>query len=50
MQYITLPVIVVIVGLALYGLTEGKPSEAGRIMFAFGLLVTLLTVAGTRLF
>lgn len=40
------PAIVMIVGLLMYALSaNAKGGEAGRIMFAFGLLVTLLALA-----
>lgn len=38
--------IICIVGLVVYLLTEGKPSESGRIAFAIGLAFTLLTFGG----
>jgi len=42
-----LSIAVTLVGLALYLLTSGtKVQEAGRIMFAMGLLATLLKFAG----
>ena len=40
-------VAVLLLGLVLYYLTTGKPQELGRIMFAVGLLVTLLRFSGT---
>lgn len=39
---IHLPLIICVIGLLLYGLLDGKASEAGRIMFFCGLLVFLL--------
>lgn len=43
---IYLPISVAIVGLLLYGFTDGKPSEAGRVMFVAGLLAYLLKGTG----
>lgn len=44
---IYLPLLVCIIGLVIYALTtNAKASELGRIMFAFGLLVSLFQVAG----
>ena len=36
--------VVAVVGLVLYGLTDGKASEAGRLAFAVGLLAYLIRV------
>jgi hypothetical protein len=44
-----IPLAVMLVGLLMYGLTGGKPSDIGRVMFACGLLVTLFQVAGRAL-
>lgn len=38
--------IVSIIGLLIYLLTEGKPSRAGEIAFAIGLFFALLTFVG----
>lgn len=50
----TIPLIVCIVGLVIYFIGYRIPdafvSEVGRIMFAFGLLVTLFGVVGSKLF
>lgn len=51
---ITIPLIVCIIGLAVWFIGHRIPdafvSELGRICFAFGLLVTLLSVAATKMF
>lgn len=39
-------IVVMLVGLVLYWITAGKPQRIGEIMFAFGLLATLLKFAG----
>lgn len=46
--FITAP-LVCIVGLLIYALSDTKVAEIGRIAFAFGLLVTLLSVANGKL-
>ncbi len=40
--YLTIPALVALVGVLVYGISNGKASEVGRIAFAFGLLVTLM--------
>jgi hypothetical protein len=45
MLVILLPVLATLIGLVIYGLTEGKASEAGRLLYASGALVTLFVVA-----
>ncbi len=40
--YLTIPALVAVIGVVVYGITQGKASEIGRIAFAFGLLVTLM--------
>lgn len=42
---VVVPILVMIVGILLWALTVGKPSDAGKIMFAVGLLVTVFQVA-----
>lgn len=39
---LTLAPIVAVVGALVYGLTQGKPSELGRLGFACGLLAFLM--------
>lgn len=39
---VIVPFLVCLVGLVLFAATSGKMSDAGRIMFAAGLVVTLL--------
>lgn len=41
MTYI--PLLVTIIGVILYALTDGRTSEIGRIAFAMGLLAVLFT-------
>lgn len=43
------PLIIAIVGLVLYLATDGKASEAGRLAFFSGLLVTTYLLAGHTL-
>jgi hypothetical protein len=43
----SIPILVALVGLALYGLGSGKVAEIGRLLFFAGVLVALLhTSAG----
>lgn len=44
-----LPVIAMLIGCLMYSLTSGKLAELGRILFAFGLLVTLMQLSSGRL-
>ena len=47
MLIILLPLLVCLVGLVVYALASNpKAAELGRLMFAAGLLVTLLVVGG----
>lgn len=50
----TIPLIVCVLGFVIYFIGYRIPdafvSEVGRILFAFGLLVTLLGAAATKLF
>lgn len=39
---LAIPALVSLLGVVLYGATEGKLSEIGRVAYAFGLLVTLM--------
>ena len=39
---LAIPALVSLVGVVIYGVTQGKLSEIGRIAYAFGLLVTLM--------
>jgi hypothetical protein len=39
------PVLAALIGLVVYGLANGKASEAGRLTFACGLLVALYVFA-----
>ncbi len=39
------PVLAALIGLVVYGLTNGKASEAGRLAFGCGLLVALWVFA-----
>ena len=41
-----LPIVIAIIGLLLWALTEGKLSEAGRLLFFAGVLAACLTLAG----
>ena len=42
-------ILICLLGLLVYLLTDGKPSDAGRIAFAIGLLVSLLIYGGKGL-
>lgn len=46
---IVLPLAVAIVGVLLFALVDGKLGEIGKIAWAMGLLVFLLSVAGRTL-
>ncbi len=46
---LALPLAVMLVGVVLYVVAAGKASEAGRIAFFCGLLVSLLNLAGHAL-
>lgn len=46
---ILLPLAVALVGALMYGLASAKAGELGRIMFAMGLLATLLHVSAHML-
>lgn len=46
---VVLSLAVCLVGAVVYGIAQGKPSEAGRVAFAVGLLAFLLTFAGRTL-
>ena len=43
------PLVVMVLGLAAYGLGEGKLAEVGRVMFFAGLLAFLLGATGHAL-
>jgi hypothetical protein len=47
---ITIPLIIALIGLIIYLATGGKPSEAGRLAFACGLLAWLFNMAGRVLY
>ncbi len=41
-----IPLIVALIGLLIFALTNGKAAEAGKLAYFAGLLVTLLGLAG----
>jgi hypothetical protein len=49
MMIALLPFLVLLVGLLMYALCDGKLVEIGRIMFFVGLLVLVWTMAGKTL-
>lgn len=40
--YLTVPALVALVGVVVYGITDGKLGELGRLAFACGLFVALM--------
>ena len=43
--YLTVPMVVAVIGALVYALCTPKPAELGRLMFACGVLTTLLALA-----